>query len=41
MTDYFAKFEAIRKRNTERDRRMREVAAVRAGHTEQVFPGCS
>lgn len=39
MTDYAAKFDAIRKRNSERDKRMSEVAAVRAGHAEQVFPG--
>ena len=39
MTNYAAKFDAIRKRNTERDKRMREVSLVRAGHAEQVFPG--
>lgn len=39
MTNYAAKFDAIRKRNAERDKRMREVALVRAGHAEQVFPG--
>jgi len=36
---YAQRFEALRVRNTERDRRMREVALVRAGHAEQVFPG--
>lgn len=39
MSDYAARFDAIKKRNAERDRRMREVALVRAGHAEQVFPG--
>lgn len=39
MTDYKERFDAIRKRNSERDKRMREVALVRAGHAEQVFPG--
>ena len=39
MADYAQKFDAIRKRNSERDKRMREVALVRAGHAEQVFPG--
>jgi hypothetical protein len=39
VTNYAAKFDAIRKRNAERDKRMREVALVRAGHAEQVFPG--
>ena len=36
---YAQRFEALRMRNTERDRRMREVALVRSGHAEQVFPG--
>ena len=39
MSDYAHKFDAIRKRNAERDKRMREVSLVRAGHAEQVFPG--
>lgn len=39
MTDYAARFDALRKRNAERDKRMREVSLVRAGHAEQVFPG--
>ena len=39
MADYAQKFDAIRKRNSERDKRMREVSLVRAGHAEQVFPG--
>ena len=39
MSDYAKKFDAIKKRNAERDKRMREVALVRAGHAEQVFPG--
>lgn len=39
MTDYLKQFEALRVRNSERDKRMREVALVRAGHAEQVFPG--
>lgn len=39
MSDYAHKFDAIRKRNAERDQRMREVSLVRAGHAEQVFPG--
>lgn len=39
MSDYAQRFDAIKKRNGERDKRMREVALVRAGHAEQVFPG--
>jgi hypothetical protein len=39
MTDYVQRFEALRQRNGERDKRMRDVAMIRAGHTEQVFPG--
>lgn len=39
MTDYAARFEAIRKRNIERDKRMRDVSLVRRGEAEQVFPG--
>lgn len=39
MSEYKERFDAIRKRNSERDKRMREVALVRAGHAEQVFPG--
>lgn len=39
MKDYNARFDAIRKRFSERDKRMREVALVRGGHAEQVFPG--
>lgn len=39
MSDYAERFDAIKKRNAERDKRMREVALVRAGHAEQVFPG--
>ena len=39
MTDYAQRFDAIRKRNGERDQRMREVAMVRAGEAGHVFPG--
>jgi len=39
VADYAQKFDALKKRNSERDKRMREVALVRAGHAEQVFPG--
>lgn len=39
MSDYAQRFDAIRKRNAERDKRMRDVALIRAGHAEQVFPG--
>jgi len=39
MIEYAKKFDAIRKRNAERDKRMREVSLVRAGHADQVFPG--
>jgi hypothetical protein len=39
VSDYAERFDAIKKRNGERDKRMREVALVRAGHAEQVFPG--
>lgn len=39
MSDYAARFDALRRRNSERDKRMRDVALVRAGHAEQVFPG--
>jgi hypothetical protein len=39
MSEYAERFEALRQRNAERDKRMTEVAAIRAGHAEQVFPG--
>ena len=39
MTDFVNAFEQLKVRNTERDKRMREVALVRAGNAEQVFPG--
>lgn len=39
MSDYAHKFDALRKRFSERDERMREVSLVRAGHADQVFPG--
>lgn len=39
MSDYAQRFDALRRRNVERDKRMREVALIRAGHAEQVFPG--
>lgn len=39
MTNYAQKFSALRLRNSERDKRMREVALVRGGHANQVFPG--
>lgn len=39
MKDYSARFDAMRKRFSERDKRMREVSLVRGGHAEQVFPG--
>ena len=39
MSDFAKRFDAIRRRNAERDKRMREVALIRAGHAEQVFPG--
>ena len=37
--DYASAFEALRKRSSERDQRMRQVMLVRSGHPEQVFPG--
>lgn len=39
MSSYAQKFDALRKRNSERDKRMREVSLVRAGYANQVFPG--
>lgn len=39
MVDYAARFDSIRKRNQERDKRMREVSLVRRGEAGQVFPG--
>lgn len=39
MPDYVSMFEALRKRSSERDQRMRQVMLVRSGHPEQVFPG--
>lgn len=39
MSEYKERYDAIRKRNSERDKRMRDVMLVRAGHAEQVFPG--
>jgi hypothetical protein len=39
VANYAQKFDSLRKRFSERDRRMREVALVRSGHAEQVFPG--
>jgi len=39
MPDYATMFDALRKRSSERDMRMRQVALVRAGRPEQVFPG--
>jgi hypothetical protein len=39
VADYAAKFDALCKRHSERDDRMRQVALVRAGHADQVFPG--
>lgn len=39
MSDYAHKFDALKKRFSERDERMREVSLVRAGHADQVFPG--
>lgn len=39
MSNYAQRFDAIRRRSAERDKRMREVALIRAGHAEQVFPG--
>jgi hypothetical protein len=39
VTDYAQRFDSLRKRFSERDQRMREVALVRAGHADQVFPG--
>jgi len=37
--DYASKFDALRKRHSQRDARMREVALVRSGNADQVFPG--
>ena len=39
MKDLVYAFEQLVTRNSERDKRMREVALVRAGNAEQVFPG--
>ena len=39
MSDYAHRFDALKKRFSERDERMREVSLVRAGHADQVFPG--
>lgn len=36
---YAERFEALKRRNAERDKRMREVALVRSGQAEQVFKG--
>lgn len=37
--DYASAFDALRRRSSERDQRMRQVMLVRSGHPEQVFPG--
>lgn len=37
MSDYSARFDALKKRHTERDRWMREVSLVRSGNADQVF----
>jgi len=39
MKELVTAFEALKVRNAERDKRMREVSLVRAGAAEQVFPG--
>lgn len=39
MADYAAKFDALRKRHSERDVRMREVSLARQGQIDTVFPG--
>lgn len=39
MTDYAKRFEALKKRHSERDERMRKVALVRGGEADQVFMG--
>ena len=39
MKDLQQAFEQLKARNSERDRRMREVALVRAGQADQVFQG--
>jgi hypothetical protein len=39
MKELVYAFEQLVTRNSERDKRMREVALVRAGNAEQVFPG--
>lgn len=37
--DYAARFDALRRRNSERDSRMRDVSLVRIGEAQQVFEG--
>lgn len=39
MTDYAARFDALKRRNSERDARMRELSLVRIGEARQVFEG--
>ena len=39
MIELVQAFEQLKVRNSERDKRMREVALVRGGNAEQVFPG--
>lgn len=39
MADYAAKFDALKKRHSARDERMRKVSLVRAGEAGQVFEG--
>ena len=39
MADYAARFDALKKRHSERDERMRELALVRTGQADQVFAG--
>ena len=39
MADYAAKYEALKRRNGERDERMRQLALVRSGKADQVFQG--
>ena len=39
MKELVTAFENLKARNAERDKRMREVALVRAGQADQVFKG--
>lgn len=39
MADYAARFDALKRRNSERDARMRDLSLVRVGEARQVFEG--